>query len=413
MARDVLDYVLRDMKAPEGGFYTAQSADSLAANDSSEIGEGAYYLWQARSIEAELGREAAAVFNFHYGVGPSGNIPSEQDIEGKLKGFNVLSLRHSLGETASRFQKSEREIQELLEATRRKLLTARLRRPPPMRDDKILTAANGLTISAFSRAAQVLGDAKYVEAATNAAVFLKAKLYDPKQNLLKRRYRLGQAGIDGFLDDYAFLIQGLIDLYETSFDVQWLTWAVRLQDRQDAMFWDAAQGTYFATTTADPSVLFRMRDEYDGAEPSANSVAAMNLLRLSQMTDDAERKAKADRTFAAFSTRLKQSPDALPQLVAALDFAQSKPKQIIIAGKANAADTRALLRLVHERYIPNKFLMLADGGPGQEQIARWLPFVAYVTPRENKATAYICENYECRLPTPDLETVAKILDGEL
>jgi hypothetical protein len=281
-----------------------------------------------------------------------------------------------------------------------------------MRDDKILTAGNGLMISALARAAQVLDDSTYARAAAGAAAFLKAKLYDLKQSTLKRRYRAGQVAVVGFLDDYAFLIQGLLDLYETSFDVQWLSWAVRLQDRQDEIFWDANQGTYFATTNTDSSVIFRMRDEYDAAEPSANSAAAMNLLRLWQVTDNAERKVKADKTFAAFSNGLKQSPDALPQLMAAIDFSQSKPKQIIIAGKANAADTRAMLRLVHERYIPNKFLILADGGAGQKQIQQWLPFVEFMGQRNNKATAYICENYLCRLPTADLQVVARILDGK-
>lgn len=412
MARDVLDYALRDLRSPEGAFYSAQSADSLLEQGNPEVGEGAFYLWEAKTIEAELGREAAAVFNFHYGVEQAGNIPSEQDIQGELKGRNVLYVRHSLAETAARFQKPEKEIEGLLESARKKLLTARARRPQPMRDDKILTAGNGLMISALARAAQVLDDSTYARAATRIVAFLKAKLYDSKQNTLKRRYRDGQAAVDGFLDDYAFLIQGLLDLYETSFDVQWLSWAVRLQDRQDEIFWDASQGTYFATTNTDPSVLFRMRDEYDGAEPSANSVAAMNLLRLWQVTDSADRKAKADSAFAAFSNRLKQSPDALPQLVAAIDFGQSKPKQIIIAGKTNAADTRAILRLVHERYIPNKFLILADGAAGQEQIARWLPFVEFMRQRDNKATAYICENYVCRFPTPDLQAVARILDGK-
>ena len=155
-----------------------------------------------------------------------------------------------------------------------------------------------------------------------------------------------------------------------------------------------------------------MRDDYDGAEPSANSVAAMNLLRLWQMTDRDEWKGKADQTLSAFSNPLQQSPTALPQLVAALDFSLSKPKQIIIAGKPNAADTHAMLRLVHERYIPVKFLMLADGGTAQDQIAKWLPFVEYIRPKDGKATAYICENYVCNLPTADLDVAAQLLDGK-
>jgi len=410
-ARDVLDYVLRDLKSPEGAFYSAQAADSLYEHGKQELGEGAFYVWEAKSIEAEIGAEATAVFSFYYGVEPAGNVPPEQDIQGELKGRNVLFVRHSLAETAARFRKSEKEIDGLLSAARNKLLTARAQRPRPLRDDKVLTGVNGLMISALARASQVLDDSTYARAATGAAAFLKAKLYEPKKGTLKRSYRGGQSAVDGFLDDYAFLIQGLLDLYETSFDVQWLLWAVRLQDTQDDTFWDASYGTYFATTSSDSSVLFRMRDEYDGAEPSANSVAAMNLLRLWQVTGNPERQARADQTFAAFSNRLKQSPDALPQLVAALDFGRSKPKQIIIAGRANAADTRAMLRAVHQRYIPNKFLIVADGGAAQNQIVRWLPFVKFMSQRDGMATAYICEDYVCRLPTTDIEVMARILDG--
>jgi uncharacterized protein YyaL (SSP411 family) len=220
----------------------------------------------------------------------------------------------------------------------------------------------------------------------------------------------GEAAIDGFLDDYAFLIQGLLDLYETTFDVNWLMWAVQLQQKQDELFWDNQRAGYFASSGNDSSVLFRMRDDYDAAEPSANSVSGMNLVRLWQMTDRDQWKEKADKTFAAFSSLAETSPEILPQLMAALDFSLSKPKQIIIAGRANAPDTRALLRLVHQRYIPNKFLILADGGAGQRQIARWLRFVDSIRPKDGKATAYICENYVCKLPTNDPQVVARLLD---
>jgi uncharacterized protein len=412
VARGVLEYVLRELKSPEGAFYSAQSADSLYEEGKPKMGEGAVYVWEAKSIQEALGPEVAPVFAFRYGVEPEGNVPSEQDIQGELKGRNVLYVKHSVGETASQFAKTQKDVEAVLAASSQKLLAVRTRRPQPAKDDKVIAAWNGLMISSLARAAQVLDDPRYERAAATTAAFLRTTLYDSKSGTLKRRYRAGNAAVDGFLDDYAFLIQGLLDLYETSFDVQWLSWAVRLQDKQDEAFWDREHGTYFATTTRDSSVLFRMRDEFDGAEPSANSVAAMNLLRLSQLTDNAERKSKAEAAFGAFANRLQQSPDVLPQLMAALDFGLSKPKQIIIAGKRNAPDTRALLRLVHERYIPNKFLVLADGGDSQRQIAKWLPFVDAMRPRDNKATAYICEDYVCRLPSADLKVVADLLDGK-
>jgi len=257
----------------------------------------------------------------------------------------------------------------------------------------------------------VLDDRQYLETAQDAGEFLRTRLYDGKTGLLKRRYRAGSAEISGFVDDYAFLIQGLLDLYEASFSVKWLSWAVRLQEKQDELFWDKEHGGYFSTTGHDSSVLIRMKEEYDGAEPSPNSVSAMNLLRLWQMTDRGEWRNKAQKTFAAFASRLENSPEAVPQLVAAVDFSLSKPKQIVIAGELGASDTKALLRLVHERYIPNKILLLADGATGQKQLARWLPFIEGVTRRQGRATAYICENYVCELPTSDPASVAKLLDG--
>ncbi|MCZ6750931.1 MAG: thioredoxin domain-containing protein [Acidobacteria bacterium] len=412
VARDILEYVLRDMRGPEGGFYSAEDADSLYENDSPEHGEGAFYIWKAEQIEDLLGADLAAVFNFHYGVQRSGNVPAEQDLQGEFKGRNILIVRHSLDETAQHFNTPEREIRGLLDAARGKLLAARSGRPRPPLDDKVLTAWNGMMISAFAKASQALDEQRYLAAAEVAASFLKSALYDPKAGHLKRRYRNGHVAIDGFLADYAFLIQGLIDLYEASFDVKWLSWADELQEKQDHLFWDSESGGYFDTTGADPSILFRTREDYDGAEPSANSVAAMNLLRLWQMTGREQWKEQAGKTFAVFSRRLQDAPQALPQLVAALDFSLSKPKQIVIAGQPGAADTRALLRLVHERYIPNKFLMLADGANGQKKLAEWLPFIEFIKQKQGRATAYICENYVCKLPTADLKVVARLLDSK-
>ena len=236
-------------------------------------------------------------------------------------------------------------------------------------------------------------------------------MYDPQTSLLKRRYREGTAEIDAVVEDYAFLIQGLVDLYETSFDVKWLVWAVRLQEQQDALFWDDRSGGYFATREGAEHVLVRMKDNYDGPEPSANSVAAMNLLRLWQVTDREAWRNKADATFAAFADRLGSQGTAVPQLGAALDFSLSKPKQVVIAGEPGAADTKAMLRLVHSRFIPHKVLLLADGAGGQEQLARLLSVIGSITRRDGKATAYICEDYVCQLPTTDLGTAAQLLDG--
>lgn len=410
VARDILAYVLRDMRDAKGGFYSAEDADSLLELGKLEHAEGAFYVWTADELKKILGAEIAAVFGFYYGVEPGGNVPQQQDIQGELRGKNILVVRHTLAETAKKFARTKKAIEELLAAARQKLFQARSQRPRPLRDDKVLTAWNGLMISALARAGQVLQEPRYLQAAEAAAQFLRATLYDEQKATLKRRYRTGNADIDGFVDDYAFLIQGLLDLYEASFNVHWLTWAARLQEKQDALFWDSTQGGYFSTSGKDPRLLLRVRDAYDGAEPSPNSVAALNLLRLWQMTDREAWREKALKTFAAFGQRLADVPQAVPQLVAAFDFSQSKAKQIVIAGDLHSPETQTLLRLVHERYIPNKILLLADGSTGQKQLAEWLPFIRGVTRRQGRATAYICEDYVCKLPTNDPQVAARLLD---
>jgi len=263
----------------------------------------------------------------------------------------------------------------------------------------------------LAKASQALDEPKYLAAANRAKSFLQSHVYQPASGKLKRRYRAGSAEIDGYLDDYTFLAQGLLDLYEASFDVRLLSWAVQLQQAQDRLFWDVKQGGYFTTSGQDRSILLRTREAYDSVEPSPNSVAAMNLLRLWQLTDKQEYKDKADRTLAAFGPGLQQRPEAMPYMMSALDFSLAKHRQIVIAGVPGAADTRALLRLVWQRYIPNRVLLLADGAEGQKQLAHWLPLLATVTRKQGRATAYICENYVCNLPTADPPTVARLLDG--
>ncbi len=411
-ARDILDFTLREMHDQDGGFDSAEDADSLIAADKPEHGEGAYYVWTAKEIEQSLGRESARLFDFAYGVEPGGDVPAGQDPRSELSGKNVLFGRHTVAEAAKHFGISEDEVRARLAAAREKLVTVRAQRPHPPLDDKVITAWNGLMISALAQASEALEEPRYLAAADAAARFLQTKLYDSKPGTLRRRYRAGEAAVDGFLSDYAFLICGLLDLYEAGFDVRWLTWAVTLQEKQDQLFWDAKQGGYFDTGAADSSLLARMRKAYDGAEPAPNSSAAMNLVRLAQFTDRADWREKADKTFAAFGRALAEFPEQMPAMAAALDFHLARTRQILIAGNLDSPDARALLHLIHERFLPNKILLLADGGPGQQQLARWLPFVAGATRKQGHATAYICENFICKLPTADPAVAARLLDGK-
>jgi len=302
VARDILDYVARDMTSKEGGFFSAEDADSAVpvaaiydrreeSEQQSEIGahraplhktaEGAFYVWTKKEIDDALG-DAAEVFDFHYAVQPHGNAPEGSDPHDEFRGKNILIERHTVAETAERFKKSEQEIRDSLAKSSEKLFAIRAKRPRPHLDDKIIAAWNGLMISAYARAAQVLDPAAaghYLEIAMRAAKFLWANLYDKKSRLLYRNYRGGRSDIEGFADDYAFVIQGLLDLYEASFDIEWLKLATELQETQDRMFFDEKNGGYFSTSGKDKSVFLRMKDDNDGAEPAASSVAALNLFR--------------------------------------------------------------------------------------------------------------------------------------
>ena len=403
VARDTLEYVLRDLTGPDGQFYSAEDADSARdAADPQAKAEGAFYVWRAEEIEKLLGPDAAAVFNFHYGVAAGGNVPAPQDPHGEFPGLNVLAVAHSVHETAEHFGKSPQDVGADLASSRRTLAEARGRRPRPQRDDKTITAWNGLAISAFARAGAVLDEPRYTAAAARAATFLRSNLYDADAGTLKRVWRDGPAGVAGFLDDHAFLVQGLLDLYESTLDVRWVAWALELQARQDELFGGGAGGGYFTTSGADPTVLLRVKDDPDGVEPAGNSVAALNLLRLSQMTDAPDMAARAADVFRLFSGRIREHPSSMPQMLAAVDFHLSKPLQIVIAGDPASADTRAMLRAAHRPYLPNRVLLGADGGAGQAFLSQHAAFLKDIKPIGGKATAYVCQDYTCRQPTDDL-----------
>ena len=407
ITRDILNYVQRDMTDKDGGFYSAEDADSFLEHGKPEHGEGAFYIWKKEEIEAVLGEDAAKLFDRFYGVEPDGNAPQGSDPQGEFTGRNTLIQRLSVPQAAKLFGKSEAEIEASLAASRAKLLEVRAKRPRPHLDDKIITAWNGLMVSAFARAAQAFGDASYLQSAQRSAAFIHEHLW--KDGALLRNYRQGASEISGFADDYASLIQGLLDLYEADFDVTHLQWALELQAKMDALFWDATHGGYFSTAGEDKTILLRMKEDYDGAEPSPNSTAALNLLRLAQITDSKEYRDKALQTIKAVSEQLSRAPSALPQMLCAVDASLAKPKQIVIAGKSDAPDTRALLDEVSRHYLPNKIVLLADQGAGQAWLTQKLPFLEGMRPIEEKAAAYVCENYACQLPTADVAKLREML----
>jgi uncharacterized protein len=408
-ARDIFEYVERDMTGPGGEFYSAEDADSLVQAGKPDRAEGAFYVWTKDEVDHVLGSDRAKVFDYVYGVEAAGNA-AESDTSGELAGINVLIERHSEKDAVKEFNSSEEQVRQFLDESRKLLLEARNQRPRPSRDDKVVTSWNGLMISAFARGAQVLNEPRYLKTATQAADFVQAKLYRQKDHILLRTYRDGESKIDGFADDYAFLIQGLLDLYEASFDVRWLDLATVLQERQNALFWDKKADTYYTTTGKDPNLFIRSLGDFDGAEPAPNSVSALNLVRLSWFFDNKDWHRMAEQTINAFQAQLSRSPSSLPQLLVALDASESSPRQIVIAGKPDAPDTLALLREVNNRYQPNEIVILADGGPGQAYFTQKIEFFKDIHPIQDKATAYVCQNFVCQLPSNDLAVVSRQLD---
>src|SRR5436309_2185079 len=408
VARDILEYVARDMTSKDGGFFSAEDADSLFEHGKPEHGEGAFYIWRKKEIDAVLG-DAADIFDFHYGVQSHGNAPEGSDPQDEFRGKNILIERHATAETAQHFRKSEDEIRKSLARSREILMSIRARRPRPHLDDKIIAAWNGLMISAYARAAQVLDDSRYLEIATRAANFLRANLYEEKSKLLYRNYRGGRSDIEGFADDYTFVIQGVLDLYQASFNVDWLKFADELQETQDRLFFDEKNGGYFSTSGKDQSVFLRMKDDNDGAEPAASSVAALNLLRLAQFRDDKTMAERARKTIDAFATTLSHFPSAMPQMLVALDYWLSKPRQIVIAGKKDAPETQALFKAVHSHFLPKTILLLADGSDGQKFLGEKNEAIRAMSMVEGKPAAYVCENFTCKAPVTEPKQLAKLL----
>lgn len=412
LARDILDYVRRDLTHPEGGFYTAEDADSAVpgAADGSHA-EGAFYVWTLAELTAALGEDAAFI-GAHYGIVAQGNVDSAQDPHGEFRGKNILVARNPLAATAARFGLAPEVADAKLQAALQKLHAVRGQRPRPLLDTKILTANNGLMISGMAKAAQVLATttgrdgppaAPYLQAAQRAAEFVRRELYDESRGVLFRSWLHGRGATQGFAEDYAYLVQGLLDLYQASFAIGWLQWAVTLQATMDREFWDEARGGYFNSRADDASLVLRLKEDYDGAEPAPSSVAALNLLRLEEMVGGDAYRSQALRTIEAFRSQWSRSPQALPQMLCAIELALEPPRHVVLAGDPTMADFQALTAVLHVTLGPRRSLLCADGGEGQAWLASRLPWLEPMRPLAGQATAYVCEHFACQTPvnTPD------------
>jgi uncharacterized protein YyaL (SSP411 family) len=392
-ARDIFSYVQRDLTHPDGGFYSAEDADSAeSAAAPNKKREGAFYVWTQEEIGQTLGAHDAELFCLRYGVKPGGNV--DEDPHGEFGGQNILYESRSIEEVAAALEIGVDQARATLRSATQKLLDLRTKRPRPHLDDKILAAWNGLMISAFAKGAQALGEDRYLEAASGAAKFLREHLWDESRGVLLRRFRDGESAIDGFLDDYAFCILAFLDLYETRFDSNDFHFAVRLADRALALFEDRENGGFYSTAEGAENLVLRLKDDYDGAEPSGNSMMAIALLRLARMTGRDDFLKAAERTLKAFSSKMTSGGPGVPQMLVALSAALGKPMEIVLAGPHDPS----ILAAIRRRFLPNAVVMRASESPVP------MPY------QEETATVYVCSNFTCNLPVTKVNQLDELLE---
>jgi len=424
VARGIFEYVQRDLTHPDGGFYSAEDADSLLNHEGKEHAEGAFYTWSRAEVEEALGgthvgdrgsSDDVAFFCDHFGIKEAGNVPNNLDPQGEFMLKNILHQQQSLGLTAESYglepEAAANKLADLLE----KLREVRAERPRPHLDDKVITAWNGLMISAYARgatsSAACLAEEQdsYRAAAVCAAEFVQRELYDESRGVLYRNYREGRGANEGFAEDYAYFIAGLLDLYEATFEIRWLQWADRLQETMDRLFLDEKVGGYFNSAVGDSSIILRLKEDYDGAEPTPSSVAAANLLRLAAINHDEARRVRGRCVIVASQAVWSQTPHALPEMLSALERVLEVPRQIVIAGDPATKDFRDLVKVCRESEVPRRSILAADGADGQAWLATHAPAIAEMRPLDGKATAYVCENYACQSPITELSDLRQLL----
>jgi uncharacterized protein YyaL (SSP411 family) len=399
VARNTLHYVEHDLTAPKGGFLSAEDADSLPSKSAARKLEGAFYVWKHAEIHEVLGDDRLAEFVGTFGVELDGNVAAGSDPQGELEGLNVLIRRLTLTEAAAQFQRPLANMEQRLADDCSVLLARRGLRPRPHLDDKVLTAWNGLMIGAFARATQVLGDKSFLQAAQRAASFLRENLFDIGKGELLRSYREGPGKVHGFAVDYAFLISGLLDLYETDFDLGWLRWARQLQDTLDLHFWDQEKGGYFSISDRDPAILLRMKEDYDGAEPTPNSVAVLNLWRFGHLFHNDVYLEHARHAVRALGSRLESQPFAMPLLLVGAALLEKSPIHLIIHSPTiEHAGLEPLLAEARRRHLPQMIVILVADKEARDYFVPRHAVIENLPAVADQPTAYLCENFACQLP---------------
>jgi hypothetical protein len=388
---EVITYVLRDMTSPEGGFYTAEDADS-------EGKEGLFYVWTPGEIRDHLGKDLADLFCRYYDVGNHGNFED---------GRSILHARIPLDKFAEQEKMEVAELEKILEEGREKLFAARERRIHPLKDDKVLTSWNGLMIVAMAKAYQALGHQSYVDAAQNAAGFILERL--KKNHRLFRRYRDGEVAHPGYLDDYTNFVWGLIELYEATFAPKYLEEAMALNNGMIDLFWDETHGGFFYSGRDNEVLIKRSKEIYDGAIPSSNSVAILNLARLSQITGEVKLEKKAEEVAGTFAKRIKAYPSAYTQFLAALDFIIGPSREIVVVESPNGKSSRPMVETIHREFVPNKVVLMRKGDESGDRIAALAPFTKDLRAHGDRPVVYICEKQSCQETITELEELRAAL----
>jgi len=397
VAADIFDYVITDLQSPEGGFYSSRDADSEGL-------EGAFYIWKVEEIHEILGESDGKLFCSFYDVTQRGNW-FENRGHAPAGAKNILHINQSANTFAQAHGLSTESFNQKLRAWREKLVSIREQRVHPGLDDKVLTGWNGLMIAALAKGGRVLDEPKYTHAAAKAADFILNKMCTAEGRLL-RSYRMGKARLTGYLNDYAFFTEGLLYLYEATFEKRWLDEAVKLTDFSIKYYFDTKGGGFYFTASDGEKLIVRSKSPRDGAIPAGNSVHALNLLRLSIILDRKDYREKAESIFRAFASQMERSPGAFERLSCGADFYHDRVKEIAIIGDPQSADTQALIRTVYDRYLPNKVVVSAPDKIEDQT----MPLLKGKTRKQGKATAYVCENYRCQLPVTSPQELAKQLD---
>lgn len=390
IVQETLDYVLREMRDKEGGFYSTQDADSEGV-------EGKYYTWTLDEVKEVLGEDEGELVSRHFDITEQGNS----------EGRNILSQLIETEALAEELGLAPEELESRIATAKARLLERRAKRVPPHRDEKILIGWNGLLLASLAEAASVLDREDYLEAAISNATFLTQALREGQ--LLKHSYKDGQAKGDGYLQDYALICQGLLSLYEATFEERWLEATTELGHAMLGRFWDKTRGCFYDTAQGQEALVVRPRSIYDNALPSGSAAAAFVLLRLARLTSNSNYETPATAALRSVQELMIQYPLGFGHWLCALDFYLSQPKEIAVVGRLGDPAMRSLMNVITKRYLPNK--VLAGGDPDEIARATSIPLLHNRGMVRNKPTVYLCENYVCQAPTTDPDILATLLDG--